>query len=136
MRKRQMLEHDDASHIADAARRAALEAGIRVAIAIVDDGGRLLRFERMDGVAPITVDAAIDKARSASLTQRDTRVWQERVLDRPNYLRLPILPIEGGIVIRVGDECVGGLGISGGTADEDGRIATAALAALGAGAGL
>lgn len=117
-----------ARHALDTARRHAL----KVAVAVVDDGGRLLYFERMDEVPWGSGDVALAKASSAAAYRRDTSVFDERlsggrlaVLSQPDAF-----PIQGGVALRIGGVCVGAIGASGALADEDTMLCQAGAAAL------
>jgi uncharacterized protein GlcG (DUF336 family) len=104
----------------------------KVSIAIVDDGGYLLSFERMDGVAPVTAEVAIGKARTAATTRRPSKFFEERVKERPAFANFPAgILIQGGLPILARGECVGAIGVSGVASHEDEQIAQAGVAALG-----
>jgi glc operon protein GlcG len=103
-----------------------------VAIAIVDDGGFLLHFERMEGVAAVSAEVAIGKARTAALTRRPSKVFEERVKERPAFANFPAgVLIQGGLPIMARDECVGAIGVSGVQSHQDEHIAQAGVAAIG-----
>ncbi len=134
MRQRPMLTSGDVTAIMHAAREEAQKGGNPVAIAIVDDAGYLLQFERFDGAGPTTADVAIGKARAAALTRKPTKELEARVVERPVFLHYPYpdsILIQGGLPILVGDDCVGAVGVSGRASAEDeaiGRVGIAALA--------
>ena len=103
-----------------------------VAIAIVDDGGFLLHFQRMEGVAAVSADVALGKARTAALTRRPSKVFEERVKERPAFANFPAgVLIQGGLPIMARNECVGAIGVSGVQSDQDEQIAQAGVAAIG-----
>jgi uncharacterized protein GlcG (DUF336 family) len=103
-----------------------------VAIAILDDGGHLLHFTRMDGATPANAAIALEKGRTAAMSRRTSGSWQERIKSRPEMLKMPgILPVQGGVPILVDGACVGGVGVSGVQSHEDEQIANAGIAALG-----
>ena len=112
-------------------REAAASDG-RFSIAVIDDGGHLLSFARMDGIHIGTADVAIAKARSAALFKRPSKAFSDAMANMgPALLSLPgVLPLEGGVPIVVDGAVIGAVGVSGGTPDADGRIATAAVAAI------
>ena len=120
---------------AAAALRAAEERNLKVAVAIVDDGGRLLYFERRDGVPWGSGDVALAKAVSAAAYGRDTSVFDNRLADgRMAVLAQPhAFPIQGGVALMIDAKCVGGIGASGALAAEDTELCTAGAAALAAG---
>jgi len=102
-----------------------------VAIAILDDGGHLLHFARMDGATPANAAIAVDKGRTAAMSRRTSGNWQERIKTRPEMLKMPgILPVQGGVPILVDGGCVGGVGVSGVQSHEDEQIARAGIDAL------
>ena len=132
MRQRISLTEDDANGMMDAARAEAHRHGWTVAIAIVDDGGYLLRLDRMDGTGPMSPDISLGKARMAALTRRTTKFWEDRIKERPAFLSFPDnLPIQGGVPILSAGECVGAIGVSGVQSHEDEQVANAGVAALG-----
>jgi len=103
----------------------------KVSIAIVDDAGVLLCLERMDGAGPTTPEVAHGKARTAALTKQPTKMWEERVKERPVFLNYPAgLAIWGGVPIIYQNECVGAIGVSGVQSQDDEKIAKAGVAAL------
>src|SRR5258705_10943077 len=103
-----------------------------VAIAIVDDGGFLLSFDRMEGVAGISAEVAIGKARAAALTRRPSKFFEDRIKERPAFANFPAgLLIQGAVPIMARNECVGAIGVSGVASHEDEQIAKAGAAALG-----
>ena len=105
-----------------------------VAIAIVDTGGHLVAFERIDSTQYGSVDVAQDKARSAVAFRRSTKVFQDAVAGGGEGLRILKLsgasPIEGGLPLVIGGKIVGAIGVSGVTSAQDGQIAAAGVAGL------
>jgi uncharacterized protein GlcG (DUF336 family) len=103
-----------------------------VAIAILDDGGHLLHFLRMDGATPASATISVDKARTAALSRRPSGVWEQRIKEgRTAMLKMPgILPVQGGVPIMVDGSCVGAVGVSGVQSHEDEQIAQAGIDAL------
>jgi glc operon protein GlcG len=103
-----------------------------VAVSIVDDGGYLLSFHRMDGVAPISAEVSLGKARTSALTRRPSKFFEDRVKERPAFANFPAgLLIQGGLPILHQNECVGAIGVSGVQSHDDERIAQAGINALG-----
>jgi glc operon protein GlcG len=103
-----------------------------VSIAIIDDGGFLLGFERMDGVAPISVEVALGKARTSAMTRRPSKFFEDRVKERPAFVNFPAgILIQGAVPIMHQNECVGAIGVSGVQSHEDEQIALAGIKALG-----
>ena len=102
-----------------------------VAIAILDDGGHLLHFARMDGASPANARIAVAKGRTAAESRRASGTWQERIKSRPELMQMPgILPVQGGVPIIVEGSCVGAVGVSGVQSQEDEQIAQAGIDAL------
>ena len=105
-----------------------------MAVAIVDVSGGLVYFEKMDDTQNGSVEVSISKARSAALFKRATKVFQDGVAGGGAGLRILTLkgavPIEGGVPIVVDGKIIGAIGVSGGTSDQDGVVAAAALASF------
>lgn len=129
-----------AEEIIDAAHQRALELGKAVSVAVVDAGGFPVAIRRPDGARPLTPDIARAKAYTAAVMQRPGKMlkkWQESQpvffsqLSQLPGAALPILATEGSMTIKKDGEIIGGLGIAGGTADEDQRIADDVLESLG-----
>jgi glc operon protein GlcG len=102
------------------------------AIAVVDHGGFLIYFERMDNTHLASVEIAIDKARSAALFRRPTKVWADALAGGRNAILglRGAVPLEGGEPIISGGKLVGAIGASGGTAQQDGQVAKAGADAI------
>jgi len=124
------LTLDAAKKIAAAAEAEARKNNFTVVIAIVDDGANLLYLERMDGTQMGSIEIAQFKARSAAKFKRPTKAFGDRLTSGEMYLlKVPDLaPFEGGVPIMLGTECIGGIGVSGMTSQQDGVVAAAALA--------
>ena len=132
MKTRPVLTAVDVHKMAAACRGEADKNKWGVSIAIVDDAGSLLYFERLDGAGPMTSEVAPAKARTAALTRRPTKFWEDRVKERPSMMKFPDnLPIQGGVPIMYQGECVGAIGVSGVQSHEDEQVANAGVAALG-----
>ena len=131
MKTRAVLTLDDCRKISAAAEAEAVRNGWNVAIAILDDGGHLLHLSRMDGATPANAEIAVLKASTAALTRRSSKMWEERVAGgRMSMLRMPVLPVQGGLPIVVEGTCVGGIGASGVQSHEDEQICQAGIDAL------
>jgi glc operon protein GlcG len=103
-----------------------------VAISIVDDGGFLLGFARMDGAPTISAEVSLGKARTSATTGRPSKVFEDRVKERPGFVTFSAgTLIQGGVPIMHQNECVGAIGVSGVQSHEDEQIATAGVKALG-----
>jgi uncharacterized protein GlcG (DUF336 family) len=132
MRTRPALTAADVNQMMAACRDEAAKNKWGVTIAVVDDAGFLLHLERLDGAGPMTAEVATAKARTAAVTRRPTKVWEDLVKDRPVFLKFPEnLPIQGGVPIMHQGECVGAIGVSGVQSHQDEQVASAGIAALG-----
>lgn len=124
----------EAKRAVAAAQAEAVKNKWQVAIAIVDTGGHLVAFERMDTTQYGSVDVAQDKARAAAAFRRPTKAFQDVVAAGGEGLRLLALrggtPIEGGLPLVSGGKIVGAIGVSGVTSAQDGQIAAAGAASL------
>ena len=131
MKNRPMLTLDDCRKVSAAAEAEALKNKWNVAIAILDDGGHLLHLVRMDGATPANAEIAVLKARTAALTRRSSKMWEDRVAaGRIAMLKMPVLPVQGGLPVTAEGTCVGAIGVSGVQSHEDEQICQAGLDAL------
>lgn len=137
MRPTLAMELADAERLLATALAEANRDGSRVAAAVVDAGGRLLVFRRLDGASPAAAEAAIAKARMAALSGGDTAGLEAAINgERTALLQLapvlgqPAAAMGGGIALRWQGELIGGLGVSGMTPQRDAEIAAAGAATL------
>lgn len=133
MKTKPLLTLEDTRRIAAAAEAEAAKNGWAVTIAIVDDGGHLLWLQRLDGAAPVSAHIAPEKARTAALGRRETKVYEDMVNQgRVSFLSAPLQGLlEGGVPVLVDGHCIGAVGVSGVKSTEDDQIARAGIAALG-----
>jgi len=128
-----LLTLEDARRIADAAQARAVQDNWTVAIAIVDAGGHLVVFGRMDGTQIGSSEIAIRKAESALFFKRPTKALEDLIakdgLAHVMTLR-NVTAVEGGLPIMHDGQVIGAIGISGVTAAQDGIIAAAGLEAF------
>ncbi|MFI9722906.1 heme-binding protein [Streptomyces sp. NPDC052396] len=113
---------------------AAARIGFEAAVAVTDAGGHLKAFDRADDTPFLTAEVAVDKAWTAASFRTATHVWNEYLADRqvaPLGHHPRLLAVGGGYPITTGGRCIGGLGISGGTYEQDQQAAEAALSSLG-----
>ncbi|XVV39194.1 GlcG/HbpS family heme-binding protein [Streptomyces sp. CA-100214] len=131
---------DAAEEIIAAAQKRAQVIGKAVSVAVVDAGGFVVAIRRPDGARPLTPDIARAKAYTAAVMQRPGKMlkkWQESQpvffsqLSQLPGAAMPIMATDGSVTIKKDGEIIGGLGIAGGTADEDQAIADEVLASLG-----
>ena len=98
-----------------------------MAAAVVDPGGLLVYFEKMDDTQHGSVQVAQAKARSAALFKRPTKAFQEMLAAGGEGLRVfrldGAVPVEGGLPLVIGGQIAGAIGLSGGTSAQDGQCA-------------
>lgn len=130
--RKMSLSLEDARKAAVAAAAEAKKNKWNMAIAVVDDGGHLIYFERIDQTQTGSIDIAIGKARTAANYKRPTKALEDAVnagqhaiLSYPNTL-----PREGGLPIFADGTFLGAIGVSGGKSSEDAQVATAGVDAL------
>lgn len=120
---------DHARKVYAAAEAEAKKNNWPVAIAIVDTAGNLVLFQRLDNTQTASMKVAVDKAVSAAIYRRPTKVFQDGLAKGGENLRILSLtgasPVEGGLPIVQDGRIIGGIGVSGVTADQDGQIAKA-----------
>ena len=132
MRTKPCLTLADAKTMLAACEAEAKRNNWAVAISIVDDGGFLLGFVRMDGAPTISAEVSLGKARTSAVTKRPSKVFEDRVKERPGFATFPAgTLIQGGVPIMHQNECVGAIGVSGVQSHEDEQIASAGVKALG-----
>jgi len=131
MKTKPILSMQDCEKIQAAARAEAVKNKWNVTIAIVDDGGHLLSLIRGDGAAPVTAEIATMKAHGAAVARRSTKVAEDRIAARPALIKMPVLPVQGGVPIMHDGHCVGAVGVSGVQSHEDEQVCNAGIAALG-----
>ena len=130
---KRMLTLEAAKRMAVAAEAEAAKNKWLVAVAVVDDGGNLLLFHRMDNAKLVAVDIAIRKAKTAVFFQGETKALEEEVTKGGRTALLPIdgfMPLQGGFPIIVDGKVVGGIGVSGVSGEQDAQCASAGLKAL------
>jgi len=126
MLAKQTLTLGEAKLVALAAERAATAAGIGVVVAVVDDGANLVYLGRMEGAPLGSVEVAHRKAKSAVLFKTETKAFEAGLAaGAQGLLSLDLVAFEGGVPLRLGEAIVGAIGVSGGTAVQDGAIARA-----------
>jgi glc operon protein GlcG len=132
------LTLEGAEAVLAAAKSHAARIGVPVIIAVVDDGGYLIAFARMDGAKISSVDIAINKAHCAAIRRQDS--GPARRGDEVNLLmslslaigsRAQQIPLRGGLVLEANGQCIGAIGVSAGTEEQDVEIAEAGVAAFG-----
>ena len=126
------LTTEGARKIKNTAVKAAEKAGLAITVAVVDAGGHLLVLERMEGGKFHTVHSATAKAVCAASNKRPTGTGGAvgQALDTVHALGLALAAgterwtaMEGGAPVMAGDECIGGVGIAGGSFEFDDKAA-------------
>jgi len=131
MRTKQCLTSTDVKKMLSACEAEAAKNKWAVAISIVDEGGYLLGFQRMDGAAAISAEVSIGKARTSAMTKRPSKFFEDRIKERPAFANFPAgILIQGGMPIMHQNECVGAVGVSGVQSHEDEQVAQAGANAL------
>jgi glc operon protein GlcG len=132
------LTLDQAQQLIAAAHDKARADGLRVTVAVVDEGGLLVALGRMDGAPPLSAQIAEAKAVGAALWHRDGDSLAGVQSERPAFfaqvdrlVRMPIIPAQGSVLIRRGDQVLGAVGVSGAASDQDKACAEAGLKKLG-----
>lgn len=133
MQTKPFLTLEDVKKIAAGAEAEALRNNWAVSFAIVDDGGHLLWFQRLDGAAPASSHIAPAKARTAALGRRESKIYEDVINNgRVSFLSAPELEgmLEGGVPVVVDGHVIGAVGVSGVKSTEDAQIAKAGISAL------
>jgi uncharacterized protein GlcG (DUF336 family) len=128
------IELEQALEVIQAAKEKAAEIGIPMVIAVADAGGRLVAFQRMNKALLVSIDVAINKAYTAVALKLPTHELAQ--LAQPGQPLFGIHNADGGRIVIFGgglplkrnDEIVGGIGVSGGSVEEDLLCATAGIA--------
>ena len=125
------LTSEGAIRLLQAAMAKAAEMGVPECISVVDAGGHLLAFVRMDGAFSQSIDTSLMKAKTAAsygIPTGDIAAGIDlklAIATRGKRINLP-----GGLPIIVDGHVVGGIGVGSGTGEQDRQVASAALAAL------
>ncbi|MGH1575800.1 GlcG/HbpS family heme-binding protein [Planktotalea sp.] len=130
------LDIDDAHTLIAGARAKAQEIGVPMCIAITDEGGNLIAFERMDGGKITSINLAIDKAFTANGIQKSTQALGE--VNQPGMpahgiastLGGRMVAVAGGLPVHAGTDVVGAIGVSSGSPTQDHDVAQAGLDAF------
>ena len=132
----QRLDIADARILIAGARAKAEEIGVPMCIAITDEGGNLIAFERMDGGKVTSTIIAIDKSDTASGAKTATHDYGEvSQPGKPAYgiasaIGGRLMVVGGGLPVIVDGAVVGGIGISSGTPGQDQEVAQAGIDAF------
>ena len=122
---------EQARKVAAAADAEARKNSWPVAITVVDTAGQLVLFQRADNTQTASVNVAQDKAVSAAMYRRPTKVMQDAVAGGGGGVRFLNLRgasvVEGGLPLYIDGKIVGAIGVSGGSSEQDGVVAKAGL---------
>ena len=133
MKTKSYLESADVKAILQAAGAEAVANNWNVAIAVVDDGGHLLGFQRLNGTPAVSAHIAQAKANTSALGCRESKIYEDVINQgRTSFLSAPAISglLEGGVPIMKDGVCIGAVGVSGVKSNEDAQIAKAGIAAL------
>ncbi|KAA9158707.1 heme-binding protein [Amycolatopsis acidicola] len=129
---------EEAQQLIADARAQALALGKALSIAVVDYGGYLVALERMNGARPMTPSIALAKAYSAAVMQRPTAMLKNWSSSDPVFFsqvarmgHQPIVATLGGYTLKRDGEILGGVGVSGGSPEEDQAVCESVIAAAG-----
>ena len=130
--EKKALNLETVKQIAAAAEQEAASHKWTMVITILDDGGNLLYLERMDDTQIGSIEVAMQKARSALAFKRPTKVFEDALAaGRMGVLKVPgAMPVEGGVPLLADGKVIGAIGVSGGSAQQDGMAAKAGADAL------
>ena len=127
------LDLDEAQILIDGAAAKAREIGIPMCIAVTDESGHLIKFDRMNGGKLSSISIAIDKAATGAIARNGTHVYNQLCVPGSPTFGIHITNnghfsiIGGGLPVFVDGEIVGGIGLSSGTAEQDRICAEAAI---------
>jgi uncharacterized protein GlcG (DUF336 family) len=125
---------DAAKRVMAAAEAEAVRNNWAMVVAIIDSGGNLVMLHRLDNAQLASLRIAQGKARTALEFRRPTKALEDAIASGGAGLRLLALdgvtPIDGGLLLTSGGRIVGAIGVSGGSANQDGQVAKAGADAL------
>ena len=131
MNKKPYLSLEDAQRIISACHESANKKNFPlVAVAVCDDGGHVIAMERSPDVPPVSVNIAINKARTAALGRRDSRIYEEQINNgRQALLSAPDIAglMTGGVPIIFANTCVGAVGVSNLKPNQDEEVAKSGI---------
>ena len=126
------LTLERAKKIAAAAETEARKHSWKMACAVVEPSGDLVFSEKLDGTLYASITIAQNKARTAAIFKRPTKVFQDRINSgQPAFLSFAgMVAVEGGLPLLENGKIIGAIGCSGGSADQDGVVAAAGAGSL------
>jgi uncharacterized protein GlcG (DUF336 family) len=131
-----LMQRDVSLHMALSIAEAAVaecdKSGNSVSVAVVDRAGRLRVFLQGDKAAPHNIELARRKAYTARTFGRTSADWAKRTVDVPELAAQrqlhDVIALRGGVPIKVGDETIGAVGVSGSSSQGDEACAVAGVA--------
>ena len=103
----------------------------KMAVAVMDSGGNLVHFEKIDGTQHGSIEIAQKKARASVQFRRPTKAFVDALAGNPGLPTLPgVIISEGGVLLLSDGKIIGSLGCSGGTGQQDGVACTAGAATV------
>jgi uncharacterized protein GlcG (DUF336 family) len=129
------LPLETAIRLVEAAKIKAIEIGQPMNIAVVDDGGHLVAFARMDGAIKASIDISIRKARTSIMMNLPTSALMDvcqpgAALYGLEQLSGGLVAFGGGLLLEVDGDVIGAIGVSAGSVEQDVSVAEAGVAAL------
>jgi uncharacterized protein GlcG (DUF336 family) len=128
------LSLHEANQVISLAQAKAADLGVRVTVAVVDEGGLLIALSRMDGALPLSPQIAEAKAVGAAMLYRDGAGLAELAKERPGFfsvadrlVRVPIVPGLGSVLIKRDGKVLGAVGVSGARPEQDQECSEAGL---------
>ena len=125
------VSHEQARKAIASAVAESRKLNLPMAIAVVDNAGQLVAFERMDNTQTGSIGVSQDKAVSAAMYRRPTKVFQDALAAGGAGLRILTLrganAVEGGVPLMADGKIIGAIGVSGGSAEQDGVVAKAGI---------
>jgi uncharacterized protein GlcG (DUF336 family) len=135
IKQKYVLTSEIAREIVNKAEEKVKELGVRVCIAVVDDGGNLVEFRRMTSAPILSIEISLNKAYTSVAFGVPTGEWYKMIKDEPALLhgivhtsRLVIFA--GGLPIKFNGDIIGGIGVSGATSQQDEEIAKYAISII------
>jgi uncharacterized protein GlcG (DUF336 family) len=127
------LSREEAEVLIEGAAAKARDIGVPMCIAITDESGHLIKFDRMDGGKISSISIAIDKAFTGAVARRGTHIYNELCVPGKPTFGIHVSNaghfsvIGGGLSVWVKGEIVGGIGVSSGSAEQDQICAQAGI---------
>ncbi|PCI40807.1 MAG: DNA polymerase III subunit delta' [Rhodospirillaceae bacterium] len=129
----QRLSYEDALTLIKGAESKACEIGLPMCIAVVDESGFLIAFQRMDGGKPLSTTLAQDKAHTAAISFKSTQTYNEACIPGNSTYGIHTSAggrfsvVGGGIPVEINGAIVGAIGLSGGKPEQDIACAEAGI---------